>query len=87
MTDETGVQAVTVERYIAVCRPHQYRQVLTQIHSVVMTVSRTISQTMSNTKRLLVYIVPVTFISFALNIPKVRVLNSLTDLLLCIILV
>jgi len=47
--------AVTVERYIAVCRPHQYR---------------TISQTMSNTKRLLVYIVPVTVLSFALNIPK-----------------
>merc|ERR1719219_2580793 len=47
--------AVTVERYIAVCRPHQYR---------------TISQTMSNTKRLLVYIIPVTSISFALNIPK-----------------
>ena len=33
---------------------------------------RTISQTMSNTKRLLVYIIPVTSISFALNIPKVR---------------
>ena len=47
--------AVTVERYIAVCRPHQYR---------------TISQTMSNIKRLLVYIIPVTTISFALNIPK-----------------
>jgi len=47
--------AVTVERYIAVCRPHQYRN---------------ISQTMSNTKRLLVYIVPVTILSFALNIPK-----------------
>jgi len=47
--------AVTVERYIAVCRPHQYR---------------TISQTMSNSKRLLVYVVPVTAISFALNIPK-----------------
>eukprot|EP00090_Calanus_glacialis_P040751 TRINITY_DN71250_c0_g1_i1.p1 TRINITY_DN71250_c0_g1~~TRINITY_DN71250_c0_g1_i1.p1 ORF type:complete len:343 (-),score=33.78 TRINITY_DN71250_c0_g1_i1:217-1119(-) len=47
--------AVTVERYIAVCRPHQYRN---------------ISQTMSNTKRLLVYIVPVTVLSFALNIPK-----------------
>ena len=34
---------------------------------------RTISQTMSNAKRLLVYIVPVTFISFALNIPKVKI--------------
>ena len=32
--------------------------------------SRTISQTMSNSKRLLVYVVPVTAISFALNIPK-----------------
>ena len=47
--------AVTVERFIAVCRPHQYR---------------TISLTMTNTKRLLVYIVPVTVLSFALNIPK-----------------
>ena len=47
--------AVTVERYIAVCRPHQYR---------------TISLTMTNTKRLLVYIIPVTLLSFALNIPK-----------------
>ena len=47
--------AVTVERYIAVCRPHQYR---------------TISLTMTNTKRLLVYIIPVTVLSFALNIPK-----------------
>ena len=27
-------------------------------------------QTMTNTKRLLVYIVPVTILSFALNIPK-----------------
>ena len=47
--------AVTVERFIAVCRPHQYRS---------------ISLTMTNTKRLLVYIVPVTVLSFALNIPK-----------------
>merc|ERR1712154_154564 len=47
--------AVTVERYIAVCRPHQFR---------------TISQTMSQTRRILVYIIPVTAISFALNIPK-----------------
>ena len=54
--------AVTVERYIAVCRPHQYRN---------------ISQTMSNTKRLLVYIIPVTSISFALNIPKVSFTSSL----------
>ena len=53
--------AVTVERYIAVCRPHQYR---------------TISGTMSNTKRLLVYIIPVTSISFALNIPKVSFTSS-----------
>jgi hypothetical protein len=47
--------AVTVERYIAVCRPHQYR---------------TITATMTNTKRLLVYIVPVTILSISLNIPK-----------------
>ncbi|XP_023322269.1 FMRFamide receptor [Eurytemora carolleeae] len=47
--------AVTIERYIAVCRPHQYR---------------TISQTMTNTRRILVYIIPVTALSFALNIPK-----------------
>ena len=38
---------------------------------------RTISQTMSNTKRLLVYIIPVTSISFALNIPKVSFSSSL----------
>ena len=56
--------AVTVERYIAVCRPHQYRN---------------ISQTMSNTKRLLVYIIPVTSISFALNIPKVSFTSSLEN--------
>ena len=31
---------------------------------------RTISQTMSSTRRLLVYIIPVTIVSFALNIPK-----------------
>ena len=42
-------------RYIAVCRPHQYRA---------------ISLTMTNTRRLLVYIVPVTVLSFALNVPK-----------------
>lgn len=47
--------AVTVERYIAVCKPHQYR---------------VITQTMSNSKRLLVYVVPVTVLSFSLNIPK-----------------
>ena len=44
-----------VERFIAVCRPHQYRA---------------ISLTMTNTRRLLVYIVPVTALSFALNVPK-----------------
>ena len=33
---------------------------------------RTISQTMSQTRRVLVYIIPVTAISFALNIPKVQ---------------
>ena len=42
-------------RYIAVCRPHQYRA---------------ISLTMTNARRLLVYIVPVTALSFALNVPK-----------------
>ena len=35
-------------------------------------ISRTISQTMSQTRRILVYIIPVTAISFALNIPKVK---------------
>ena len=39
----------------ALHRPHQHRS---------------ISLTMTNTKRLLVYIVPVTLLSFALNIPK-----------------
>ena len=33
-------------------------------------VYRIITQTMSNNKRLLIYIIPVTTISFALNIPK-----------------
>ena len=40
---------------VALHRPHQHRS---------------ISLTMTNTKRLLVYIVPVTLLSFALNIPK-----------------
>ena len=37
---------------------------------VIKTDFRIITQTMSNTKRLLIYIMPVTTISFALNIPK-----------------
>ena len=37
---------------------------------LTLSTCRSITQTMSNTKRLLVYIIPVTAISFALNIPK-----------------
>ena len=38
-------------------------------------VFRIITQTMSNTKRLMIYIIPVTTISFALNIPKFMEIN------------
>ena len=43
--------------------------ILVDIQTLI-TIFRIITQTMSNTKRLLIYIVPVTTISFALNIPK-----------------
>ena len=66
--------AVTVERYIAVCKPHQYRAITT-VSMMMMKNYQKICyccrlQTMTNTKRLLVYIVPVTVLSFSLNIPK-----------------
>ena len=102
--------AVTVERYIAVCRPHQHLGLVTvtlltiiiivtvNIITIIIAISFCVSlcndlltymaeaypvhcsgccdkscsfiQAMSSTKRLLVYTVPVTMISFALNIPK-----------------
>jgi len=47
--------AVTVERFIAVCRPHQHRN---------------IAQTLSRNMRVMIYVTPVTIMAFIFNIPK-----------------
>ena len=48
----------------------QWRELIKLVVTARIKLSSLFWQTMSNTKRLLVYIVPVTVLSFALNTPK-----------------
>ena len=74
------ILSIAVERYLAVCRPHQYREMMVGScfvnHAKTFSLDVYLFSFQSWKNRSLVYILPVLLFSFLINIPKWKEIGS-----------